>query len=165
MSRNRASAKAAGRNWERAICVYLTTRGWPHAERRRQAGAADRGDVAGIAGVVIEAKNTKGYDLAAAVDEAEVEAANAAGVRRRRLDQAQGPHRPRARVRRDDRAHLHRPTAMGGLPVRKRQDRTYPYIYAGYDPDDDLPHGRWVPDHRGILRWHPATTTVKDARR
>ena len=77
MSRNRASAKAAGRNWERAICVYLTTRGWPHAERRRQAGAADRGDVAGIAGVVIEAKNTKGYDLAAAVDEAEVEAANA----------------------------------------------------------------------------------------
>ena len=49
--------------------------------------------------------------------------------------------------------------------MRKRQDRTYPYIYAGYDPDDDLPHGRWVPDHRGILRWHPATTTVKDARR
>ena len=49
--------------------------------------------------------------------------------------------------------------------MRKRQDRTYPYIYAGDDPDDDLPDGPWAPDHRGILRWHPATTTVKDARR
>ena len=77
MTRNRASAKAAGRSWERAICEYLVAHGWPHAERRRQAGAADKGDVAGIPGLVIEAKNTKGYDLAAAVDEANTERDNA----------------------------------------------------------------------------------------
>lgn len=77
MSRNRASAKAAGRNWERAICDYLILHGWPHAERRRQAGASDKGDIAGIPGLVIEAKNTKGYDLAAAVTEAETERDNA----------------------------------------------------------------------------------------
>lgn len=77
MTRSRASAKAAGRNWERAICEYLIVRGWIHAERRRQAGALDRGDVAGIPGIVIEAKNTKGYDLATALNEAHAEADNA----------------------------------------------------------------------------------------
>lgn len=77
MTRTRQSAKAAGRTWERAICDFLVSRGWPHAERRRLAGTADKGDVAGIPGLVIEAKNTKSYDLAAAVDEAETERANA----------------------------------------------------------------------------------------
>lgn len=77
MSRNRASAKAAGRSWERAICEYLILRGWPYTERRRQAGSSDRGDIAGIPGLVIEAKNTRGYDLAAAVDEADAERVNA----------------------------------------------------------------------------------------
>lgn len=77
MSRNRASAKKAGTSWESAICAYLVERGWIHAERRRLAGSADKGDIAGIPGVVIEAKNTKGHDLAAALDEANTEAANA----------------------------------------------------------------------------------------
>ena len=77
MSRNRASAKAAGRSWERDICAYLVKHGWPHAERRRLAGTADKGDVAGIPGLVIEAKNTKSHDLATAVDEANAERDNA----------------------------------------------------------------------------------------
>lgn len=47
------------------------------AERRRLAGQADRGDIAGVPGVAIEAKNTRALDLARAVDEATVEAGNA----------------------------------------------------------------------------------------
>lgn len=74
--RSRASAKAAGRSWENAIVDALIRHGWPHAERRRLAGSKDRGDIAGVAGVVIEAKNTKGYDLAGALDEARREAHN-----------------------------------------------------------------------------------------
>ena len=74
--RNRASAKAAGRAWEAAIVEALIRNGWPHAERRRLAGSRDRGDIAGVAGVVIEAKNTKSYDLASALDEATAEALN-----------------------------------------------------------------------------------------
>lgn len=75
--RNRASAKKAGTAWETEIVNYLTTQGWPHAERRRLAGQADRGDIAGVPGVAIEAKNTRALDLARAVDEATVEAGNA----------------------------------------------------------------------------------------
>lgn len=74
--RNRASAKKAGTSWESEIVDALIRNGWPHAERRQLAGSKDRGDIAGVAGVVIEAKNTKGYDLAAALDEAKVEARN-----------------------------------------------------------------------------------------
>ncbi|GAB3776678.1 hypothetical protein FB382_004364 [Nocardioides ginsengisegetis] len=77
MTRNRATAKKAGTAWETAIVGALVAYGWPHAERRRLAGAADKGDIAGIPGVVIEAKNTKGYALAEAVDEANHEAVNA----------------------------------------------------------------------------------------
>ncbi len=77
MSRNRASAKAAGRTWESAIVDALIYRGWPHAERRRMAGANDRGDIAGVVGVCIEAKNTKAISLAAFLDEAHMEQRNA----------------------------------------------------------------------------------------
>lgn len=76
MSRNRASAKAAGRNWESRIVAALIDAGWPHAERRRLAGAKDRGDIAGVAGVVIEAKDTARLDLAGALAEAHAEALN-----------------------------------------------------------------------------------------
>lgn len=77
MTRTRASAKAAGRAWEKAIVDYLHLRGWPHAERRRLEGSKDRGDIAGIPGLVIEAKNTKTISLAEFLDEAGVEAENA----------------------------------------------------------------------------------------
>lgn len=76
MTRNRASAKKAGTSWESEIVAALIRNGWPHAERRRLAGSRDRGDVAGVAGVVIEAKNTSKLALAEAVDEAIAEARN-----------------------------------------------------------------------------------------
>lgn len=77
MTRNRASAKKAGTAWESEIVRTLIEYGWPHAERRRLNGSHDKGDIAGVPGVVIEAKNTKAIDLAGAVTEANREAANA----------------------------------------------------------------------------------------
>jgi hypothetical protein len=77
VARNRASAKKAGTSWETEIVNTLNVNGYPHAERRRLAGSADRGDIAGVPGIAIEAKNTKSYDLAGAVGEANVEALNA----------------------------------------------------------------------------------------
>ncbi|MGZ4519978.1 MAG: hypothetical protein ACXVGA_03685 [Mycobacteriaceae bacterium] len=77
MSRSRATARQAGTKWETAIVGALVAYGWPHAERRRLAGSADKGDIAGIPGVVIEAKNTNRIELAAALDEANHEAINA----------------------------------------------------------------------------------------
>jgi hypothetical protein len=56
---------------------YLRTVGVPHAERRAGNGAADRGDIAGLPGVVIESKNAKTGTLAAWLDEAEAERINA----------------------------------------------------------------------------------------
>lgn len=73
MSRSRAK----GTDWERAIIEYLKTRGWPNAERRALAGNLDRGDVAGVIGVVIEAKNAARVELASWLDEANEEARNA----------------------------------------------------------------------------------------
>lgn len=77
MSRSRATAKKAGTSWESAIVATLIKHGWPHAERRRLSGAFDKGDIAGVPGIAIEAKNTAKYDLAGAVGEANVEAVNA----------------------------------------------------------------------------------------
>lgn len=74
MSRN----KAAGTRWESSIVEYLRDPGWPHAERRAPSGARDRGDIAGLPGVVIEAKACRAVDLAGWLDEATVEQANAA---------------------------------------------------------------------------------------
>ena len=77
MTRNRATAKKAGTAWETAIVDVLIGHGWPHAERRRLNGQRDRGDIAGIPGVVIEAKDTAALRLAEAITEANVEALNA----------------------------------------------------------------------------------------
>lgn len=71
---NRSKAKGTG--WESAIVTYLRDRGWPHAERRTLSGANDRGDIAGIVGVVVEAKACKSHDLAGWLTEANREAAN-----------------------------------------------------------------------------------------
>ena len=69
-------SKATGTRWESAIVTYLQARGWPHAERRALNGAMDRGDVAGVIGVVIEAKCATRVDLAGWLDEAQQERAN-----------------------------------------------------------------------------------------
>lgn len=80
MSRTRASAKQAGTRWESAIVEYLRTRGWMHAERRAKTGALDKGDITGIPGVVIEAKDVAKITLAEFLREATVEAENAGAM-------------------------------------------------------------------------------------
>lgn len=69
-------SKAKGTAWESAIVAYLTDLGWQHIERRTLAGSNDRGDIAGIPGIVIEAKSVKSITLGAFVDEAKREASN-----------------------------------------------------------------------------------------
>ncbi len=70
------AARGKGTRWETAIVDYLRSNGVPHAERRARNGAKDRGDIAGMPGVVVEAKNATRTELAAWVDEAESERAN-----------------------------------------------------------------------------------------
>lgn len=72
MSRNRAK----GTSWESRIVAYLQTCGWPYAERRALNGAKDRGDIAGLPAVVIEAKSAARVELAGWLDEANKEAEN-----------------------------------------------------------------------------------------
>jgi hypothetical protein len=72
MSRSRAKGTA----WESAIVHHLRTHGAPHAERRALNGAKDRGDIAGLPSVVIEAKSAAKVELAQWLDEAEQERAN-----------------------------------------------------------------------------------------
>lgn len=72
-------SKSKGTAWESAVVAYLKPL-WPHVERRALNGNADRGDVAGIPAVVIEAKNCKTQTFGAWLDEAEVEKANDGAV-------------------------------------------------------------------------------------
>jgi Holliday junction resolvase len=66
-----------GTSWESRVVEYLREHGWPHAERRARRGTRDAGDIAGVVGVCIEAKNEKRITLAEYVDETQVEKANA----------------------------------------------------------------------------------------
>jgi hypothetical protein len=68
-----SKSRAKGTAWETAIVEYLRGRGWPHAERRALHGRQDRGDIAGIVGVVIEAKNERQITLAQYANETEEE--------------------------------------------------------------------------------------------
>lgn len=68
--------KTKGSAWERAIVDHLRTAGWPFAERRLAGAAKDRGDIAGVVGVVIEAKNTATRKLAEWIEETETERVN-----------------------------------------------------------------------------------------
>jgi hypothetical protein len=72
MSRSRAK----GTSWESAIVDYLRANGVPHAERRALGGAKDRGDIAGVPGVVFEAKSAARVELGPWLTEAEAERAN-----------------------------------------------------------------------------------------
>lgn len=69
-----SASKAKGTRWESAIVFFLHLAGWSQAERRTLNGAKDKGDISGIPGVVIEAKNQNRLSLAEWVDEAEREA-------------------------------------------------------------------------------------------
>lgn len=71
-----SASKRKGTAAETAIVNYLRTAGFTHVERRALNGNIDRGDIAGIPGVVIEAKNCARQELAAWVAEAELERDN-----------------------------------------------------------------------------------------
>lgn len=63
-----------GSQFERDVVGYLRANGHPHVERHYGAGRPDdRGDIDGLAGWAIEAKNCKSLDLAGWSDEAERE--------------------------------------------------------------------------------------------
>jgi hypothetical protein len=74
---NSRGIKAKGRNAETAVVEYMRANGWPIAERRRLAGVADMGDVAGVHGVVLEVKAEKRIVLASYMDELAAEIMNA----------------------------------------------------------------------------------------
>ena len=69
-------SKDRGTAWETAIVRFLNTNGFPYAERRALRGGNDRGDIAGLPSLVIEAKHVARTDLAGWVDEAELERDN-----------------------------------------------------------------------------------------
>lgn len=72
-----SKSRAKGTSAEVAIVAYLNDHGFPYAERRALAGINDRGDIAGVPGVVIEAKNCETITLSAWLKEAATEAVNA----------------------------------------------------------------------------------------
>lgn len=55
-SRSRATARAAGKLAERVLVHWARANGAPYAERRMAGARFDRGDIAGIPGMVIEVK-------------------------------------------------------------------------------------------------------------
>jgi hypothetical protein len=70
-------SKRKGSAWELAIAKYLVTKGWKFAERRIAGSTLDKGDIYGIVGCVIEAKNEKRINLSGYLKELEVEMINA----------------------------------------------------------------------------------------
>jgi Holliday junction resolvase len=71
-------SKAKGDRFERAIADYLVSQGWKRAHRRGGAGATlDRGDINGIEGCCIEAKDEKRHDFSGYLRELAEETANA----------------------------------------------------------------------------------------
>lgn len=71
-----SASKKKGTGWESAVVAFLRDNGVPHAERRALNGTQDRGDIAGIPGVVIECKNEARVELASYADETAAEVRN-----------------------------------------------------------------------------------------
>lgn len=68
-----------GPRFERQVADYIKEQGFPFADRRVKTGAKDKGDIGGVPGWVLECKAPgpgKPLNLAQAMNEAEVEAAN-----------------------------------------------------------------------------------------
>jgi hypothetical protein len=81
MTRNRASAKAAGSRFERSVADWLRDHLDDRIDRRVKTGAADRGDIGGIrtignGRVVAECKDTARVSLGTWQTEAETERGN-----------------------------------------------------------------------------------------
>ncbi|MEU4154806.1 hypothetical protein [Streptomyces antimycoticus] len=71
-----SASKKKGTAAETAVVNFLRAIGFTQAERRTLNGTHDRGDIAGLPGIVIEVKNCSRQELAAWLDEAERERAN-----------------------------------------------------------------------------------------
>jgi hypothetical protein len=71
-----SKAKQKGTAAETAVVNWLKSKGRKHVERRSLHGTNDRGDIAGIPGVVIEVKNHARMTLSEWVDEMLVEVEN-----------------------------------------------------------------------------------------
>lgn len=69
-------SKIRGTAAETAVVGYLRVNGAPHAERRALTGNKDRGDIAGVIGVMMEVKDRRGDQLPKWVDEVEVQKVN-----------------------------------------------------------------------------------------
>lgn len=80
MTRNRASAKKAGTDFERKVADYLALHVDDRIDRRVKNGSKDRGDIAGLRHmghrVVLECKNTAKIALGGWATEAEAERGN-----------------------------------------------------------------------------------------
>lgn len=72
-----SASRAKGTRAESAIVEYLRGQGFPHAERRALAGSADRGDISGIPGVMVEVKSAARTELGAWLAEVAAQVANA----------------------------------------------------------------------------------------
>jgi hypothetical protein len=72
-----SASKAKGTKWETEIVRALRDAGFVQAERRAGNGIHDRGDITGIPGLVVEAKNHARTELAEWVKEAITERDNA----------------------------------------------------------------------------------------
>ena len=70
--------KIKGTAWETVVTKYLREGGFTAVERRALNGSTDKGDIAGIPGVVIEAKDQIRLDFAGFIAEVEAEKVNAA---------------------------------------------------------------------------------------
>lgn len=71
------TSRKRGTAWESKIVEFLAEQ-WPHVERRAMKGAHDRGDIAGLPGLVIEAKAEARVRLAEWLAEAQAEGVTAA---------------------------------------------------------------------------------------
>lgn len=71
-----SAAKKKGTAAETAVVQYLRAVGFTQTERRTLGGTLDRGDIAGLPGVVIEVKNCARQELGAWIAEAEIERDN-----------------------------------------------------------------------------------------
>ena len=69
--------KIRGTAWETAVVNCLKRAGWDHAERRALHGNLDKGDLAGIPGLVVEMKDCRSITPGPWLNEAHVERDNA----------------------------------------------------------------------------------------
>lgn len=72
-----SKAKAKGTAAESAVVKYLSTKGFPLAERRALTGALDQGDITGTPCLAFEIKNHKSYKFQEWLRESEAEKNNA----------------------------------------------------------------------------------------